>query len=380
METPVTSPNLSNPNQNPDAVNAGSGLGSASQTDPTDRLQGQINQVGGPFGGVIGGMMSSIAGSLIADAQASAVAGEAQSYEAGATKAFAHISSVSSQIESPIVQIAKAVFGGWFGSSVPSVGTPQEVQYTIEEIKRAIIQGYVVDTIVTSGSYEVPPCTELKVILIAGGENGQNGLAQEESAGGRGGGFLVEFLDAEALQGHTLSVTVGGSNGGASVVSDGGVELVRASAGSTGGIANGLDGYLKTESRAGDGGKGGQGRFYNGVTSADPATSSTPGQSSAVAAGGSAGVIGRPGSPGGAGGNVSAGATTKCGGGGGGGGGAGSPNIITDAYEGGAGGPGGYPGGGGGGGGGAAYWVINGWGTHGAGGIGAVGVVWFAWR
>lgn len=266
------------------------------------------------------------------------------------------------------------IFNGWFGGG--GVGTPQEVQYTVEAIKQAILDGWVVDTIVATSTYVVPQCSELKVILIGGGQNGQDGGPARESNGGLGGGFVVEMLDAAALQGKTLNFSIA-SSGATTWVGEASMGiLAECAAGSVGGIAVGPEGYAPTSSAPGNGGRGGRGSYYQDGSSTSP----TPGTGSAKGAGGQAGTTGRPGTAGKAGGNVSAGASVKCGGGGGGGGGGGDPRVITDTYTAGPGGPGGYPGGGGGGGGGAGGWIINGYGTHGAGGIGAVGCAWVLWK
>ena len=285
-----------------------------------------------------------------------------------------------------LTEIAQAIFSGWFGGG-GGVGTPQEVKYTIESIKQAVVNGSIVDTMVVSGDYVVPECSELKAILIGGGQNGADGQPPDEgssvkiAAGGLSGGFLAETLDAASLKGKTLSVTIG-APGSPTIIMNGGSEVARCDSGTAGGISVGVEGYTLTTSVPGNGGRGGAGFMKGWVSNTPEAASATPGTGSAKGTGGSAGGPsneGTVGQPGTAGGNVSAGALTKCGGGGGGGGGEGRPLTIADKYDGGAGGPGGYPGGGGGGGGGAAKWLSTA-GISGAGGIGAVGVVWFVWR
>ena len=285
-----------------------------------------------------------------------------------------------------LTEIAQAIFSGWFGGG-GGVGTPQEVKYTIESIKQAVINGSIVDTMVVSGNYVVPECTELKAIIIGGGQNGADGQPPDEgssvkiAAGGLSGGFLAETLDAASLKGKTLSVTIG-APGSPTIIMNGGSEVARCDSGTAGGISVGVEGYTFTTSVPGNGGNGGAGFMKGWASNTPEAASATPGTGSAKGTGGSAGGPssgGTVGQPGTAGGNVSAGALTKCGGGGGGGGGEGRPLTIADKYDGGAGGPGGYPGGGGGGGGGAAKWLSTA-GISGAGGIGAVGVVWFVWR
>lgn len=195
--------------------------------------------------------------------------------------------------------IMSGIVNGWFGGN-GTVGDPQEVQYTVESIKQAIINGYTVDTIVTSGSYTVPQCTELGVILIGGGENGQNGrLGNGRALGGRGGGYTTLMLDAPALVGKTLSVTIGAS-GSATTVKDGSTTLLSVSPGYEGGISTGVWGFGPTTSGPGAGGEGGLGR-----TQAS-GSSGSPGQGTPLASGGTAGNYNASGDGGngGAGGNV----------------------------------------------------------------------------
>ena len=268
-----------------------------------------------------------------------------------------------------IAAIIGGLFNGWFGGG--SVGDPQEVQYTIEAIKDAIINGYNVETKVQSGTWTKPAnLTELVVICIGCGQNGENGQSQSrDSNGGLGGGFIAQQVEPESVGATTPYVV--GLNGNPSSF---GTHVVTTPG--TGGISTSF-GYTSTNSLPGDGGRGGR-----GGTSADPPIAGSAGGSSALATGGSGGANAsggsdRHGKPGTAGGNVSAGTVTKCGGGGGGGGGGGVPNFAPG--NGGSGGPGGYPGGGGGGGGGQApYTIANG--SNGAGGIGATGIIWIFWR
>ncbi|SDT84884.1 hypothetical protein [Gordonia westfalica] len=49
-----------------------------------------------------------------------------------------------------IASIINGIFNGWFGGG--SVGDPQEVQYTIQAIADAVLNGYNVETKVTSGT------------------------------------------------------------------------------------------------------------------------------------------------------------------------------------------------------------------------------------
>lgn len=289
------------------------------------------------------------------------------------------------------------IFNTWFDQG-GGVGDPQEIQYTIEAIKQAVIQGYTIDTIVASGAYDVPDCVELHCAVIGGGEAGGPGWAPVGTlvtwyggAGGRGGSFLQRPLDAAALQEQTLTVTVGGE-GAATVIANGSTELIRCAPGQVPGaaIGTGISVYAPTTSAPGDGGDGGDGQWIQGETTIAPKPG-TVGGGSAGATGGTAGRAAGytgsrgPGEPGGAGQNFSPAAEVKSGAGGGGGGGGGLRAISgipsSVGTNGGAGGPGGYPGGGGGGGGGAGVPqnFVSG-GQNGAGGIGAPGVVWFAWK
>ncbi|WP_431840637.1 hypothetical protein [Gordonia hongkongensis] len=267
--------------------------------------------------------------------------------------------------DSGVKTISMGAHNGWFGGG--GTGDPQEVQYVIEAMADAIINGYNVETKVTSGTWTKPAnVTELVVVLIGCGENGDNGTNQSlpGAAGGRGGGFLVQQLDPATVP-TSVSYTVG-TNGAPSSFAG-----VVTSPGS-GGIATAF-GYTETASKPGNGGVGGKGGAQD-----SPATAGGDGQSSALAAGGAGGAASTDETSrlGKAGANVSAGSITKCGGGGGGGGGGGPSGVPQRA--GGAGGPGGYPGGGGGGGGGksATIGIVD----NGAGGIGATGVIWIFWR
>ena len=184
----MTAPNMGDPEDMPDAMNAGTGISGAASTSAADAMQGRFNQIGGPLGDVAGWLLGGLAGKVIADAEDSVKSSPSGSYTAAAGKTFGHITDMKSQTESPVVQLAKAVFGGWFGGG-GGAGTPQEVQYTIESIKQAIINGYTVDTIVYSGDYVIPECTELEFLLIGGGKNGADGYRDSTSIGGFGGGY-----------------------------------------------------------------------------------------------------------------------------------------------------------------------------------------------
>ncbi|WP_139179970.1 hypothetical protein [Gordonia westfalica] len=62
-----------------------------------------------------------------------------------------------------IASIINGIFNGWFGGG--SVGDPQEVQYTIQAIADAVLNGYNVETKVTSGTWTKPEnITELIVV------------------------------------------------------------------------------------------------------------------------------------------------------------------------------------------------------------------------
>ena len=263
--------------------------------------------------------------------------------------------------------ISKGVHDGWFGGG--GVGDPLEVQYTIEAIKDAIINGYNVEAKVQSGTWTKPEnLTELVVICIGCGQNGENGQGTTRvSNGGLSGGFIAQQVDPETVASSTTYVV--GLNQSPSSF---GSHVTSAPGG--GGISTTF-GYTPTTSLPGAGGTGGVGAEQSGVQH-----NGTAGHSSALASGGAPGVqTGSNGTPGGAGGNVNAGSTTKCGGGGGGGGGGAAAGTPVNGYDGGAGGPGGYPGGGGGGGGGRSTSpILNG--SNGAGGIGATGIIWIFWR
>ncbi|WP_139179945.1 hypothetical protein [Gordonia westfalica] len=84
--------------------------------------------------------------------------------------------------------IINGIFNGWFGGG--SVGDPQEVQYTIQAIADAVLNGYNVETKVTSGTWtKLKNITELIVGLIGCGKNGSDGTSSTttRAAGGLGG-------------------------------------------------------------------------------------------------------------------------------------------------------------------------------------------------
>ena len=282
-------------------------------------------------------------------------------------------------IGNDLVATGQAIVNGWFGGTSGG-GAPADVQYTIETIKQAVINGYTVDTITSSSSYAKPSTTisELVIIAIGGGNPGFGGSSGSTTAGGApgnggtNGGYLKVNLDPTAIT-WPVSVTIGSAGNPSSFGS-----YVTTTQGG-GGIQSEF-GYLYTSSTPGSGGRGGTGGYKNG-TSANYGTRGDTGDASAVASGGGGGLATvLPASTGSAGDNVSAGAETKCGGAGGGGGGGGNPTGTLVQAKGGNGGPGGYPGGGGGGAGGGAGFNTGGVGGGGTGGAGAAGVLWVFWK
>ena len=269
-------------------------------------------------------------------------------------------------VPAALVPIINGIFNGWFGGG--GVGDPLQVQYTIEAIADAVINGYNVETKVTSGTWTKPAnITELVVVGIGSGLNGANGDGTNTTVapGGLGGGYLAQQLDPATVAATTPYVI--GANQNPTTF---GNHLTTAPGG--GGVSTTF-GYTPTTSMPGRGGAGGRGGSQDLA-----ATPGQVGESSALAAGGAGGAAStnETAREGQAGGNVSAGTLTKSGGGGGGGGGGGPSGAPQRA--GGPGGPGGYPGGGGGGGGGRSATI--GIAPNGAGGIGATGVLWIFWR
>ncbi|SHS97771.1 Uncharacterised protein [Mycobacteroides abscessus subsp. abscessus] len=291
------------------------------------------------------------------------------------------------QLAANVVDGFKAVVNGWTGGS-GATGTPQEVKYTIEQIKDAVISGYNVVTFTTSQTnWPKPNCTEFVAVLIGGGENGATGVDGPQGPGALGGlhgSYIVQQFVVSGLP-AAFDIQVGtagnrsylraanGSHTGTLLVDSG-------PHGSLGGTATAF-GYAGTASQPGSGGFGAAGG--NTIGGREP-TPGGPGSPSTAAAGGTAGAAGKDagnGGDGGPGGNVSAAALTKCGGGGGGGGGRGGGGAAFQrAGDGGKGGPGGYPGGGGGAGGGRGTNATYGDGSQGPGGPGATGVVWIFYR
>lgn len=264
------------------------------------------------------------------------------------------------------------IWNGWFGSG--GTGTPAQTQYVIESIKDAVINGYTVHTITSDeANWAVPPHTEFNVILIGGGQNGGGGGSSwggSLAAGGSGGlngSYIAQAVDLTGITALDTKIGTAGNKSYMRVANTttphtGTIIAQSPAAGSPGGIAATF-GYTTTTSTPGSGGAGEGGG--TGHAAGQPGVSTPAATGGAV--GGNNGVYGLPG---GTGGNVSAGATTKCGGAGGGGGG----TAVFAFNTGGSGGAGGYPGGGGGGGG-------CGLNVSGAGGgPGAVGVVWYYYR
>lgn len=261
------------------------------------------------------------------------------------------------------------IYNAWFGGT-SAVGTPAEVQSTIAAIKTAVQNGYTVDTITSSTTWNKPSnITELVVICVASGKNGADGTQgnsgseQAGGLGGLGGGYVAQALDPSSVS-STVSVTIGTP---ASPTTSFG-SYVSATSGTAGGIASQF-GYTATSSTPGNGGNGGAANNLNASKHQD---SGTAGTGSAIAGGGPGGS---PGNAGTAGGSVSTGALTKCGGGGGGGGGGKYGDVGAVAGNGGA---GGFPGGGGGGGGGASAGISGA--SKGTGGAGGAGVAFAYYR
>ena len=276
-------------------------------------------------------------------------------------------------VPAALVPIINGIFNGWFGGG--GVGDPLQVQYTIEAIADAVINGYTVETKVTSGTWTKPATiTELVVIGIGGGRSGANGSTEiggDGGAGGLGGGYIAQTLNPADVP-ASVPYTIGAAGQATTFGS-----FLNVNSGA-GGIASDF-GFTPTTSTPGKGGNGGKGNADSNFDSFP----GLPGEASALGAAGAGGGSGDRldnGLPGAAGGNVSAATRTKCGGGGGGGGGGSGTATTFSTRYGGAGGPGGYPGGGGGGGGGRGGQATGGNSNAGAGGIGATGILWIFWR
>lgn len=287
-------------------------------------------------------------------------------------------------VPAALAPIINGIVNGWFGGG--GVGDPLQVQYTVEAIKDAVVNGYTVVTVTSSGTRAIPDTiVEAFHITVGGGETGANGVNSTDTPspaqpiGGRGGGYLSGPLDVELIKGQTLTCTVA-PTGGQSRIALGATVLASMRPGQQGGIAAGIFGYTESTSRPGGGGRGGIGRYVGGDN--PPGSSGTPGESSATTSGGTAGAYSNNshGGNGGAGGNADPAAQVKSAGAGGGGGGGGGMDNAQVPKNGGAGGPGGYPGGGGGAGGGSGRNGFGARGDNGAGGIGAVGIIWLIYK
>lgn len=377
MTTPQYPWSTTNPADLPQGVVAPSQLGGATQdhtkakyrSQAASRFPSQVNDTmaGNPanVSGPLGVIVNMAAGLTEEVANADPATIQQPSDIVPKTNGFFNGLPVSRLLWDTIEGIINGIHNGWFGGG--GVGDPQQVQYTIEAIADAVINGYNVETKVTSGTWTKPAnITELVVVAIGCGKNGANGNGSSVAQGGLGGGYLAQQIDPTTVASSTPYVVGTGGN-----PSSFGSHVVTTPGG--GGIATSF-GYTTTSSTPGRGGNGGKG-YSDGSGAATPGQS---GEGSALAAGGAGGAASTNNTDqlGGAGSNVSAASVTKCGGGGGGGGG-GGPNSLGQ-QQGGAGGPGGYPGGGGGGGGGRSS--IIGVEPNGAGGIGATGVIWIFWR
>ncbi|KXO90286.1 hypothetical protein AXK56_09265 [Tsukamurella pulmonis] len=266
------------------------------------------------------------------------------------TKAVTAQSSANNAL-GDITNVVQGLVNGWRGTGTPSGSNAQQAQDTIAAIKVAIENGYTVQTVTSTTTWNKPAnLTECIPVMIGAGENGQPGNGTRK--GGRGGGFLAERLDPADVP-SSVTITIGASNGTPSSFGS----LVVAAPGRNGIAQPGDIGYAYTTSAPGDGGDG---------ANQDNSTPPTAGTSTALATGGNPGT--GTGGAGQNGQNVPTTTKTKCGGSGGGGGRGGGGNVGNPG--GGKGGNGGFPGGGGAGGGeGGAYLA-----PHGAGGTGAAGV------
>ena len=292
-------------------------------------------------------------------------------------------------IMAPVNALGSAIFQGWFGvSGLPDQSAALKAEYTLGAVKDAVLNGYIVHTMTSSETFTVTDeMSELIVVLVGSGENGQTPSGSAGGLGGAGGGHLVKVFDPQAvLMGSTsreVEVTVGSGMGAGSYFGN----LLVVDNQNSSPVPTFL-GYLPNASTPGQGGKGGDKGLADGYwqyTGSPPVLFTTPPSAGSKGATGTTSALG-PGGPGGTsvvnghgtrgtdGGTVSPASYVKCGGGGGGGGGGSSGNgEFGNTYSGGAGGNGGYPGGGGGGGGGAG-------GTKGGGGVGAPGCAWVFYR
>lgn len=370
----MTTPNL-NPDDVPDHDDAANSapLSDLQGANASDTLRGQMTGMTGPSG-LIGSLIMGALGNVVDDMQGVQQPGKRKKSLANAS-AYADgvAGGASPSVPRPLQQVINGIFNGWFGGG--GVGDPQQVQYTIEAIADAIINGYNVETKVTSGTWTKPDTiSELVVIGIGGGRSGGGGgtdIGGQGGAGGGGGGFIAQTLDPADIP-ASVSYSIGAAGQASTFGSFLSVD------GGSGGIASDF-GFTPTTSAPGNGGDGGKGNVGSNTTP----TAGEDGTASALGVAGIGGShggglgSGQPGTPGG---NVSAATRTKCGGGGGGGGGGSGTAATAQTRYGGAGGPGGYPGGGGGGGGGRGGQGTGGNSNAGAGGIGATGILWIFWR
>lgn len=305
------------------------------------------------------------------------------------TAAVNTASTNASSARTTVTSGFQTIANTWSGGS-SAVGTPAEVGTTIADMKSAIVGGYTVETLTTSGSWTVPTnvdtLREFWAICIGAGTGGNSGgkkpsgaTAMSGGAGGLAGAYVAQQINPASLgvAGDTISYAV--PAGGAGGVADGTTTHVAGGVGgdasfgtlaSSGGVTDGsiatLFGfYDATNSKAGGGGRGQGFIASGGADGLGTAGDSTPLATGGAAAGATTGATG------GAGGNASTTASTRSGGAGGGGGGSGTGTTV-----GGDGGAGGFPGGGGGGGGSCLFTASAG----GNGGNGGNGVVVLLYR
>ncbi|KXO95200.1 Uncharacterised protein (plasmid) [Tsukamurella tyrosinosolvens] len=248
-------------------------------------------------------------------------------------------------------EIVVGVVDGWAGAGTSN----GEVFDTMQAIRTAILNGYTVETITSSGNWAKPTGTlmELVVVGIGSGKNGTVGNAVAPL----GGGFLTKAYDPASLP-TSVAVVIGTNGNPTKFHTD-----FQTTPGA-GGIATQF-GYSQTSSMPGNGGLG-------GLPNDSQFNPGTAGESTPLAVGGSPGLSrGASGQPGA---SVDASVPTKCGGAGGGGGASGRNSLGETS--GGNGGNGGFPGGAGGNAG-AKYGAF---GSDGTPGLGAAGVLWVFYR
>lgn len=330
-------------------------------------VQGAIDDVSGFLQDFVDAVLQAIRGIPVVGGTLADIIAEVGNLNSKAVTAQSTATSAqatAANAQSTATSVVEGIFNGWFGSG--STGAPAEAQQTIEAIKDAVMNGYLVQTVTSSGTWTKPAnLSELTVICVGAGQNGANGSGGSGGAGGLSGGFLAQAINPTTVA-STVALTIGASNGAATSFGS-----HASSSPGAGGIATAF-GYSSTSSIPGDGGKGGN---------ASTASSGSPGRTAGVAggptplaSGGAAGTTSSSsGGAGGSGGAVSAAVPTKCGGGGAGGGGGGGWAVGA---TGGNGGNGGYPGGGAGGGGGSSKPYYSFAGNPGTGGTGAGGVMW----